>query len=307
LAAKKRQAYYSDDGKRRYTPSELRRASKKIQAELMLSWFRANFMHPDNLPYDSEEGGYQWIWGPPSEPRDELESEFGALCSESAITELASDLEDQSHEWSPNPDLYPPDEDFFADSEPYEATPCEVMCGHLDSALLTHLTPFLVRQTLVQMVFANAITCLEVYLGSLFATEVKGNQARLERFLKFNTDFKEEKFLLSEIFAVSATIERRVGGYLSNMVWHNIAKVEHLYRVTLEINFPKSEKEVLLRAVADRHHIVHRNGLDNDGNSKFWEESEVHELVRVIRAFAVELEQQLGRTPCIRALPDPPF
>ena len=63
------------------TASQLRRAKREIQRTAMQAWFYEHFESPDTLPYDSSEGGYQWIWGGPYDPRQELEGEFGQRVS----------------------------------------------------------------------------------------------------------------------------------------------------------------------------------------------------------------------------------
>lgn len=45
--------------------------------ERMVEWFRANFEDPANsLPYESKEGGYQWLFGGPYDAGEELSSAF---------------------------------------------------------------------------------------------------------------------------------------------------------------------------------------------------------------------------------------
>lgn len=91
---------------------------KAEKRELMIQWFSENFEDPAvRTPYESAEGGYQWIWGGPYEARDELYSMFGDLVSESLIEEVAEEVEREGlTDWAPvsSPDDYdetePPDE-----------------------------------------------------------------------------------------------------------------------------------------------------------------------------------------------------
>ena len=51
--------------------SSFRRASKARKRELMIEWFNQNFEDPaERTPYESAEGGYQWIWGGPYDARE---------------------------------------------------------------------------------------------------------------------------------------------------------------------------------------------------------------------------------------------
>jgi hypothetical protein len=73
------------------------------QRELMIAWFHQNFEDPaQSTPYESAEGGYQWIWGGPCEARDELYSKFGDIVSESLIEEAVKEIEsDGIVDWAP--------------------------------------------------------------------------------------------------------------------------------------------------------------------------------------------------------------
>jgi hypothetical protein len=83
--------------------SEFRRMRKAQKSELMLQWFHENFEDPAvRTPYESAEGGYQWIWGGPHDAREELSSQFHGVVSEALIEEIAEEVErDGLTEWAP--------------------------------------------------------------------------------------------------------------------------------------------------------------------------------------------------------------
>lgn len=80
-----------------------RRMRKAEKLELMIGWYHLNFEDPaQSTPYESAEGGYQWIWGGPYEARDELYSKFGDIVSESFIEEAVKEIEsDGIVDWAP--------------------------------------------------------------------------------------------------------------------------------------------------------------------------------------------------------------
>jgi hypothetical protein len=46
----------------------------------MREWFKERYKDPaDGVPYDSGEGGYQYIHGGPYDPQDVLMAEFGEV------------------------------------------------------------------------------------------------------------------------------------------------------------------------------------------------------------------------------------
>jgi hypothetical protein len=77
----------------------------------MKAWFLSNYEDPaDNCPYETKEGGYQYIWGGPYDAREELDDEFSGVVSDSIIEEVVGDLESECLEWSGVRDEYPEDE-----------------------------------------------------------------------------------------------------------------------------------------------------------------------------------------------------
>ncbi|EGQ9063817.1 DUF4935 domain-containing protein [Vibrio parahaemolyticus] len=71
--------------------------------ENMKSWFFANYEPPENnLPYESREGGYFYIWGGPYELQEVLFDEFGQSESENLINICIEQIEEEygDIEWS---------------------------------------------------------------------------------------------------------------------------------------------------------------------------------------------------------------
>jgi hypothetical protein len=116
---------------------------------------------------------------------------------------------------------------------------------------------------LVMIGFVYLITALEAYLSGTLVNRLLQDKAKLHRLVEGNSDFRERKFVLSEIFQRSDTIEEEVRLYLSEVVWHNLPKAKALYEITFNFDFPDIAQ--LTRAVRIRHDIVHRNGFDSKG------------------------------------------
>lgn len=98
------------------TPQEVRAA-----AEEMFDWFHQNYEDPvENCPYDSAEDGYQFIWGGPYDPQEELSDQFGDTHASEIIDTVAQFLSEQAYEWSglPGDD----DDDDGADEDPDDST-----------------------------------------------------------------------------------------------------------------------------------------------------------------------------------------
>ncbi|WEX78119.1 hypothetical protein PYH37_002971 [Sinorhizobium numidicum] len=103
-----RRAYYIDD--ERFTPSQFKRPSKPRKIEAMVQWFHANFEDPANrTPYNSQEGGYQWIWGGPFDADEELQDQFSDLADFDVIQAAVAEVtNDGIYEWErvADPDDY---------------------------------------------------------------------------------------------------------------------------------------------------------------------------------------------------------
>jgi hypothetical protein len=102
-----RKRYYSeDDFEHGVTRSQLKRMGRERQIEYMRYWFGRNFEDPaQETPYNSEEGGYLYIWGGPYDASEELFDEFGEFVPEDRIQAVVDDVEsDGLTDWAPGTD-----------------------------------------------------------------------------------------------------------------------------------------------------------------------------------------------------------
>lgn len=135
-----------------------RRMRKAEKLELMISWFHQNYEDPaQSTPYESAEGGYQWIWGGPYDASEQLYNKFGDIVSEKLIEEAAAEIErDGLLDWAPvhtsddYEDAEPQDEptslDIFLDEPgPRYGTPQDREARARARAALDQLRPALDR------------------------------------------------------------------------------------------------------------------------------------------------------------------
>jgi hypothetical protein len=91
----------------------LRTAKRDHQVIALRSWFLERFCDPaHNTPYESAEGGYQFIHGGPYDPADVLPDRFGAIVEDDVIEEVVGELYEQvGHQWAPLASRVPDDYD----------------------------------------------------------------------------------------------------------------------------------------------------------------------------------------------------
>ncbi|MGE3335225.1 MAG: HEPN-associated N-terminal domain-containing protein [Rhodospirillaceae bacterium] len=93
-------------------PENLRRMARDEAIRTIREWFLENFEDPaESTPYESAEGGYQYIWGGPYETRDIIENIFADSASDDLVTDAIAHLERISSIWVPNSNRQQPPED----------------------------------------------------------------------------------------------------------------------------------------------------------------------------------------------------
>ncbi|OBY05974.1 hypothetical protein BAE36_17380 [Rhizobium leguminosarum bv. trifolii] len=109
-----RRAYFIDE--ERFTPSQFRKLSKRRKVQAMVQWFHENYEDPAvRMPYESAEGGYQWIWGGPYDAGEQIGDEFSDISDQASIDEAAAEITgDGLSDWAPKArrEDYAQDEDW---------------------------------------------------------------------------------------------------------------------------------------------------------------------------------------------------
>ena len=272
--------YQLPDG--RFIPeSGVSQQPKEIQIELMRSWFLQNYENPaESCPYDSAEGGYQYVYGGPYDAREQLQEEFGGTIGDAVIDEAADELNEITYEWSGSSyDVGAIDELLSAAfSEPFRYEEAFRDSATNIARLLEVRVEPADRQCWLRLLFVNVFTALETYLSDKFISSVLADDALLRKFVETTPKFQKETVSLSHLFATHETIKERVRSYLLDEVWHRFDKVVPMFESTLGIKFP-SDMRTLFLALIVRHDCVHRNGKTKDGKERILTEKDVKGLL----------------------------
>ncbi|HHG3164398.1 TPA: hypothetical protein ACPVW4_004501 [Vibrio parahaemolyticus] len=134
-------------------------------------------------------------------------------------------------------------------------------------SLIKKIDPNNGASTLNKMIFVQAVTSFEAYLGDTLVNTVLGSRDNIKRFLYKNKEINSQKFSLVDIFESNDLVTDQIKGYLVKQIYHNISKVNSLYKSSLGFSLPLTtvEKKSLYEAVSYRHDCVHRNGFTIEG------------------------------------------
>lgn len=147
--------------------------------------------------------------------------------------------------------------------------------------------------SLQRMCYASIITSMEAYLGDILRREIFARPAVKERFVASYEPFKKHKFNLTELYARLSVIDTDIKEVLDGLSLHKIDIAMNIFASTLLTEFPSSQLPFIHRAVKLRHHIVHRNGRDEDGTLLSFDHETVSRLAQEVLAFTRAVDAQI--------------
>lgn len=296
--------YYLSDENISFNKNQLKYLDREKQIAIMRDWFLGEFEDPvENTPYESAEGGYQFIWGGPYDPREALDGEFGEIIPEDVIEELSGELMQTAVEWARPPREEDYEESYLLDrlSEIYEPYVLfQESIDNVENLLNLNVNNPFHENLLYKMLYVNVITSIETFLSDLFFSAIKTDKQWLKQFVETTPEFKSQKISLSEIFITHEEIEKKVFSYLTDIVWHHFHRIKPMFKETLNISFPDDLKDLFI-AINIRHDIVHRNGKKR--NKTKTDSDEFHiitkdmvlELIEKANAFVNHINREWSR------------
>lgn len=145
--------------------------------------------------------------------------------------------------------------------------------------------------SLNKLLFVNIITCLETYLSDALINSVLDNECYLKKFVENFKDYTETSFKLSDIYKKFENLKKLVKEDLYKLMYHNIFKIKPIYKTTFDIDFPENISDVA-KKISMRHHLVHRNGKDQNGNQIIITKEELNQTYNLIFDFVKEIDNQ---------------
>lgn len=174
--------------------------------------------------------------------------------------------EPHQFEFSGDMPMYEPDEEDYEPPDDPHSVAKEAL-GHL-GAMVGTKSPINDPQFTNRLIFSGAVSSFEAYLGDTLIIAVRGQSEVREQLLKSNKLLGDLKFSASELANDPETVAKRVVAELRAVLYHNLKAVSVLYKDAfgLDLMPSKSQRDILFPAMVLRHHCVHRNGQDKEGN-----------------------------------------
>lgn len=183
----------------------------------------------------------------------------------------------------------------FSDLEEYQAR-CTSLFEFFENAISdieSLLTLAEGNQTLLRLLYANSITAMETYLGDTIRKQVLSRPAIMRRFVETNSDLRDKKIPIADLFNAHDAIKQTVAEILERTVFHQLDRVIGLYKNVLGVDFPAQRLGVLRAAVEVRHDIIHRNGKTLSGKTVDVTTKDILDLLKTILEIITAVDQQV--------------
>jgi hypothetical protein len=149
--------------------------------------------------------------------------------------------------------------------------------------------------SLLVMLHGHVVAAIEAYLASTFIHQVTNSDELTRKLIETDPTFSKVKFTLKEIFEKQEGLKLTVATYLKDLIFHDLKKVKPMYKDVLNCEF--GDIAWLFKAVATRHHCVHRAGFDKEGKQAELSIVSIKELVAKSVELTSEIEKKVSIDP----------
>lgn len=159
-----------------------------------------------------------------------------------------------------------------------------------------------IKENLYRLLYANIISKLEAFLCDTIVSYVLECDEHKKKFVQNYEPLATQKFQMSAIYAKYQNLDKIIKGALVSIVYHDIELVRKLYKKTADIDLPDTKE--IEEAIQIRHHIIHRNGKDKEGNVISIKKEDVVALSDSVSDFIVDVDSLLANKKFSAILPD---
>jgi hypothetical protein len=139
----------------------------------------------------------------------------------------------------------------------------------------------------LQLYYSNVVSVMEKYLYDLYVGEITSCDSAFKEMCKLQK-FSTQKYPLLEV--LNQDIKAKVINSVQNLVWHRLNDLDPLFKKT--INTKMNISQALKNKLALRHHFIHRNGYDLQGNAVVLTEQDVVDTIQIITDFIQDIDKK---------------
>ncbi|MEZ2591664.1 hypothetical protein [Pantoea agglomerans] len=155
----------------------------------------------------------------------------------------------------------------------------------------------------LKMRFSYAVTLMEACLGDMLKNVTLSDDFFKRKALAGIKPLKTTKVNLESLLGRDASelVDKEIYSELTDLLYHNIEKVNIYYSVILGFGDPhnldlsEGLTEKVCQAVSLRHDVVHRNGRDKEGNTSLISQAIVDDYIEAIQQYVRELYDLLDK------------
>jgi hypothetical protein len=144
-----------------------------------------------------------------------------------------------------------------------------------------------------RMIFSQVVAIMEAYLSDKILRLVKDHHEIKGRLISGADFLKDQKLGLAEVLSDPGKAEALFRLGLQKILYHDLPKVEKLYKIALKNDaFPADPelRKTLDAAIITRHDCVHRNGRRMDGSAHSIADSMIDALMRAVDKLVQHVE-----------------
>lgn len=271
----------------------LKKCPQNVQIAAICQWFFRNYCDPnENLPFNSQEGGFIWIHGGPYQADEVIEDTFTDYASDQAIKESITLIQGEGIlDWSGRPI----DDDFYCNLNVHSLN--DAFGNLFNSIAIVKQEIEKSNQPIYNILFASLISALETFVWQtayilsadvniakliidFYQKEVLPKQIHL--YINANKLFQHKDLVISDFLT---QVAREL---LASTTWHNVNRVNKLLQclsINVDINNFKE-------AIDKRHIIVHKSGIKSDTSSIIIEKKELLDLITKLETFANQVRTE---------------
>ncbi len=125
-----------------------------------------------------------------------------------------------------------------------------------------------VKQPLLRMIYIQHVVMLEAYLSDRLIKIILEDKEKLIALIGAIPQLRDSTPKLIDIAKDADYVKKNAKAYLHEFSFHRFEEAAKLYRAVLKISIFADEANAkeMNEITVKRHHLVHRNGRDNDGN-----------------------------------------